>query len=244
MRVEVKSNHPVALITGAARRIGAVIARRLHQEGYEVIIHYRHSEKEAMALCDSLNEIRDDSACCLPADFNDLSAIKELAQKTIEFKGRVDVLVNNASAFMKTTLGETTEEEWNQLMNSQLKGPFFLSQALVSILKMHCGVIVNLTDAHLQDSLKDYPVYSMAKAGLTMMTYALAKELAPAIRVNAVALGPTLWPEGENLLDETTKARLIEKTLLKRKPTLEEIADTVLYLIRSQYLTGMIIKMQ
>ncbi|HYF98280.1 MAG TPA: pteridine reductase [Coxiellaceae bacterium] len=239
--MESNSNAPVALITGAARRIGAAIATALHAQAYRVIIHYYHSEAEALALTEKLNAIRPDSAIALKASLDDIKQITHLAEKACAHWQRLDLLVNNASRYFSSKVGETSAEDWHKLMNSNLMAPYFLVQKTAKALKATQGNIINIIDIHAQTPLKNYTVYSTAKAGLAMLTKALAKELGPDIRVNGVAPGPTLWPEGENALDETLQTHLIAKTALKRKSEAEDIAKTVLFLAEQKFLTGQII---
>lgn len=226
---------PVVLVTGAARRIGAIIARRLHETGYRVVIHYRRSHQKAHALADELNQIRAHSAAVIAADFSEFSAYAALIEKTVAVWGRLDVLVNNASDFFPTPIGLTTETQWQELMDSNLKAPYFLSQAAANYLAAQSGCIINITDIHGERPLKNYSVYSTAKAGLIMLTKALARELAPAVRVNAISPGATLPPEG---YDESLVAALREKTLLKRLANPLDIANAVLFLMTQSSMTG------
>lgn len=229
---------PVALITGAARRIGATIAKHLHQAGFRVIIHYRHSETPAQALARELNAIRPDSAALIQADFCLFDDYDDFSQKIASIFGQLDALINNASAFYPTPIKEATPEQWDELFSSNAKAPFFLSQALAPLLHEVRGSIVNIADIHGDKPLKEYPIYSTAKASLLMVTKALAKELAPTIRVNAIAPGPTLWPEEVNALSEEKKNALIEKTLLKRLADPTAIAQSVLFFIQNESVTG------
>ncbi len=235
------NNTPVALVTGAARRIGAAIGRCLHQHGYNLVIHYHRSEIEAMALVAELNQLRADSALAVKADLNHVDQIKRLGEEASQHWGRLDLLVNNASQYFSTLVGKTTQTEWQNLMNSNLMAPYFLTQAVLPALEKQEGTIINIIDIHGQKPLKNYVVYSTAKAGLTMLTKALAKELGPKVRVNGVAPGPTLWPEGKNSIDEALQAKLIAKTALKRQCEAGEIAETVLFLATQRFLTGQII---
>ncbi len=232
---------PVALITGAARRIGAAIAQHLHSAGYQVIIHYRHSATTANALCQQLNDKRPNSAHCLCADFNDQQQITQLAKQAYGIYQRIDVLVNNASSYFKTKLGETNEQQWHDLINSNLKAPFFLSQALKPYLCENHGNIINIVDIYAQHPRTDYSVYCIAKAGLAMLTKSLAKEWGPRIRVNGVAPAINIWAEGDNQPDEQKKQNLIASTVLKRRGDPEDIAQTVLFLLQNSYITGQII---
>lgn len=233
---------PVALVTGAARRIGAATARALHDAGYRLIVHYRHSGEEARALAAQLNDRRHDSAIALAADLSSLSQIETLAREASGHWGRLDALVNNASSFYPTPVGETTEAQWDDLMASNLKAPYFLSQALAPALRATGGAIVSITDIHAQRPLRHHPVYCAAKAGNAMLTRSLARELAPDVRVNGVAPGAILWPEQDAELNENNKASILERVPLKRAGEPEDIARTVLFLLKdSPYITGQII---
>ena len=237
------TNHtpPVALITGSARRIGAIIAKTLHAHDYDVVIHYRHSQSEAEKLCTELNGRRSHSAIPIQANFNVFDDIAHLAQTAQETWGRLDVLVNNASDFFPTAVGKTSEQQWHELINSNLKAPYFLSQSVMPYLSDSKGSIINIIDIHGQQPLKGYSVYSIAKAGLTMMTKALAIECGPHIRVNAIAPGTTLWPENENELSEKQKLELIQQAALKRTVNPEDIASGVLLFIKNSSITGQIL---
>lgn len=230
--------YPVALITGGARRIGAVIARTLHAAGYRVVIHYWHSQADAHALMQALNQIRTGSAVAIAADLNQFTAGAALIEQSYAAWQRLDVLVNNASSFFPTAVGTTTEAAWEDLMNSNLKAPYFLAQAAVKYLAAQQGCIINIADIHGERPLKGYPVYSIAKAGLIMLTKALARELAPATRVNAIAPGVTLPPENA---DSHLFAKLREKTLTKRFAEPLAIANAVLFLINQPAITGQIL---
>jgi len=235
------SSQPVALITGAARRIGATIARRLHQVGYRVVIHYQHSEQDAQQLAAELNQQRPDSAICLQADLCDNDALDPLALAAQQQWRRLDLLVNNASSFYPTPIAQINDADWNALIGSNLKAPLWLSKALAPMLRQQQGSIVNIVDVHAQRPLQNYPLYSIAKAGLAMLTQSLAKELAPHIRVNGVAPGPILPPEGAAKRDPATEQLTLDKTLLRRYGTPDDIADTVLFLAQQSFITGQII---
>lgn len=230
---------PTVLITGAAKRIGAVIARNLHDCGMSIIVHYNQSAKEAESLVSDLNRLRDNSAHLLQADLLDMDGYESIISRAVGFTGRLDVLINNASLFYPTPVGKTTQQQWMELMGTNLTAPYFLAQAAVRVLEQTGGCIINITDIHGARPLKDHPVYSTAKAGLIMLTRALAKELGPAIRVNAVSPGAILWPEG---LSEKKKEQILSRTLMKRMGTPEEIAGTVRFLVReATYITGQVI---
>lgn len=229
----------VALITGSAQRIGAVIARTLHATGMRLVLHYRSSRNEAQALQRELNAARPDSVVLVQADLLATGALPALVQEAAGTWDRLDVLINNASSFYATPMGSVNESQWDDLMGSNLKAPFFLTQAAAAHLRRHRGCIVNLADIHAERPLRHFPVYSMAKAGLVMMTRALAGELGPEVRVNAVAPGAILWPEE---LDEVTKQRIVSRTFLKRRGEPEDIASAVLYLVRDAgYVTGQVL---
>ncbi len=229
----------VALITGAAKRIGAVIAQHLHQAGADIIIHYRSSADDAIILQKKLNAIRADSCFIVQADLLEIDKLPVLIQQVINQTARLDILINNASTFYPTKLGEITEHDWDDLMGSNLKAPLFLSQAASSHLKAAGGCIINIVDIHGIRPMKNHPVYSPAKAGLAMLTQSLARELGPDVRVNGVAPGAIIWPEAEG---EQTPTEILEKTALKRQGTPEDIAKAVLFLIKdADYITGHII---
>lgn len=233
----------VALITGAARRIGAEIARILHQSGINIVLHFHTSGEEAKTLCSEFNALRAHSAIALAADLFNLSEMNELVHKAAKVWGRLDILVNNASRFNKTHIGSVTEDTWDDLLNSNLKAPFFMSQAAAPHLKKNQGCIVNITDIHGETPMRDYAVYCISKAGLIMQTKALAKELSPEIRVNAVSPGAIAWPEGENKLTNELKQKIIQRTALGRHGSPSDIAKAVLYLVRdADYVTGQIIE--
>ena len=229
-----------ALITGAAKRIGAEISRMLHAEGMNIVIHYRASKDEAEALCNELNALRADSAIVLQADLLTISELPAMAKKANDYWGSLNVLVNNASSFYPTPVGEITEAHWDDLMGSNLKAPLFLSQAAMPYLKSSQGNIINIVDIHGFRPMKEHPVYCVAKAGLAMLTQSLARELGPEIRVNGVAPGAILWPEND--IDEQTQQLILDRTALKRQGEPKDIAATVRFLIRdADYITGQVI---
>ena len=235
-------NSKVALITGAARRIGAEIARTLHAAGNNIVLHYNVSEKEAMALGQHLNDIREKSAILVQGDLSVPGSEKKMIDQAMAGWGRLDVLVNNASRFYRTPIGNVTEEDWDDLLTSNLKAPFFLSQAAAPSLKQNKGVIINVGDIHAKSPLRDYSVYCISKSGLVMMTQSLAKELAPFIRVNAVAPGSIIWPEGENELSDQEKQKIIERTPLLHSGVAADIAKAVLFFARdADYITGQVL---
>jgi len=232
-------NH-VALITGAARRIGATIARTLHAEGADVAIHYRKSGDAANAVAEDLNAMRADSAATFAADLNDLASLNHLVDDVRVWRSRLDILVNNASSFYPTPVGEITEDQWNDLIGTNLKAPLFLSQAALPALREARGVIINIVDVHSQRPLRNHTVYGPAKAGLAMLTRSLAKDLAPEVRVNGVSPGAILWPE--NGMSGATKDAILEQVPLGRPGTPDDVANAVLFLAKdANYVTGQII---
>jgi pteridine reductase len=230
----------VVLITGAARRVGAEIARTLHAAGANVLIHYRTSAAAAIALADELNRTRPHSASIHAAQLANAGAPEKLVAATLLEFGRLDILINNASSFYSTPVGQITEAAWDDLMGSNLKAPLFLSQAAAPSLRAQRGLIINMIDIHALRPLKAHPVYSAAKAGLAMLTRSLARELGPEVRVNGIAPGPVLWPEGD--MEDELKREIIGKTALKRHGTPQDIARTALFLSKdAPYITGQII---
>ena len=230
----------VALITGAAQRIGARIARLLHAEGVYLLLHYRNSADAAHALANELNAARAGSVRLVQAELLEPHAPTQLLDAVTAFRGRLDILVNNASSFYPTPLRQATEAHWNELIGSNLKAPFFLAQAAAPLLRASKGCIVNLVDVHAERPLTDHPIYSMAKAGNAMMVKALARELGPEVRVNGIAPGAILWPEQG--LSGDAKREILARTALERPGTPEDIARTLLFLVRdADYITGQII---
>jgi pteridine reductase len=228
-----------ALVTGAAKRLGAAIARALHAEGMNLLLHYNKSETEAQALAKELNALRADSAAVAQADLANIQGLDSLVKAALQW-GSLDVLINNASSFRPTPIGSVVEDDWDELMASNLKAPFFLAQAAAVHLKKNQGSIVNMIDIHARRPLREYTVYCAAKAGLEMLTLSLARELGPEVRVNGVAPGPVLWPEQG--LDAAAKKSILEATALKRKGSPEDVAGAVLYLVRdAEYVTGQIL---
>jgi len=213
-----------ALLTRAARRIGAVVAKTLHQAGASIVIHYRNSSEDAEKLVSELNQLRENSAFLVQADLCQVARFDSLIKQVVSYTGRLDILINNASSFYPTVVGEVTENQWDDLHCSNLKAPFFLSQAATPALTKSNGCIINMVDIHGIRPLIKHPVYSSAKAGLIMLTQSLARELAPEIRVNGVAPGAILWPEdassesiSENSSEDDQESHntLLEKTALK-----------------------------
>lgn len=233
-------SHKVVLITGAAHRIGATIARLLHSEGANIVLHYRQSKTAAQALQAELQQTRPESVSLVQGDLLQVEDLPALVEKVISDWGDLHVLVNNASSFYPTSVGQTNLQQWEDLLGSNLRAPFFLSQAAVPALKKSQGCIVNIVDIHGERPLKNYPVYSIAKAGLAMLTRSLACELGPEIRVNGVAPGAILWPEQG--LDESSKAKIVSRTFLKRQGDPMDIARAVLYLVRdAEYVSGQVL---
>jgi pteridine reductase len=229
-----------ALVTGGAKRIGAAIVGALHDAGANVVVHYFTSAAPADALAAELNERRADSAFTVGADLRRIEALEALVGETVGRGGRLDVLVNNASTFYPTKLGAVTEEEWHDLIDSNLKAPLFLSQAALPHLRAARGAIVNIVDIHSQRPLRHHPVYGPAKAGLAMLTRSLAKDLAPDVRVNGVSPGAILWPESG--MPEKIQASILREIPLGRAGDPSDIANTVLFLVRdAPYVTGQII---
>lgn len=229
-----------ALITGGAKRIGAVTTQTLHQAGYNVIIHCRLSRQAADDLATELNSKRKDSAKVIQGDLNIDTVYDHLIEEAYQCWNRLDVLVNNASSFYPTPIGSITLADWNNLVNSNMKAPLFLAQAAAPYLKQSSGNIINMVDVHAQRPMKEHPVYCAAKAGLAMLTMSLAKELGPEVRVNGVAPGAILWPEND--MPEHTKNLILERTSLKRPGQPIDIAKTILFLVRDgEYITGQII---
>jgi pteridine reductase len=226
------------LITGGARRVGAAICRRLHIAGANLMLHYRTSAGEARLLQAELNQVRKGSVALIQADLLETAKLPSLVEQTLHTFGRLDALVNNASSFFPTPIGTISVDQWNDLIGTNVKSPLFLAQAAAPALRKTQGAIVNITDIHAERPLKNFAVYSIAKAGLSGLTRALARELAPEVRVNAVAPGPILWPEDDSF-DEVSRQRIISHTLLKREGAPADIATAVHYfLAEATYVTG------
>jgi pteridine reductase len=228
------------LVTGAARRVGEAIVRELHEAGAGVAVHYQTAADTAKRLVGEMNASRAGSALCLQADLLDHAALTSLVVKTVAHFGRLDGLINNASSFFATPLGAIDEAAWNDLVGSNFKAPLFLTQAAAPHLKRARGAVVNITDIHAERPLAGYPLYCAAKAGLLGLTRALAIELAPEVRVNAVAPGPILWPN--EAFNEASRARIIDHTLLKRVGSPRDVARAVRFLFNdAPYVTGQVI---
>lgn len=233
------SSTKVVLITGGAKRVGASITRELHRQGASIMLHYHTSETEALALEAELNQIRPNSAAITQCNLLETGCLPALVAATLQTFGRLDALVNNASSYYPTELGTIKLEQWEDLMGSNLKAPLFLSQAAADALQASEGCIVNITDMHIERPKKNYIVYSAAKAGLVSLTKSLAQELAPKVRVNAVAPGPVLWPDSNQEFDAQYRQQVINQTLLKRTGEPSDIAKAVKFLIYdAPFITG------
>ncbi len=236
----------VALITGAARRIGAVIARRLHADGYAVAVHYRGSEAEAKSLAGELETARPGSTLLLRADLDEFDRLPELVAKTIGRFGRLDALVNNASTYYATKFGTATPAQWDELFNANARAPFFLAQAAAPHLQASKGAIVNIADLYALHPTADLSVHAASKAALVSLTQSLALALAPHVRVNAIAPGAILWPDAEDDTPDGDRKRregIVQRTPLARAGTAEDIADTVAWLLESAgFVTGQVIR--
>jgi pteridine reductase len=228
------------LITGAARRVGAEVARLMHACGANLVLHYRSSAEDAAALEHELNEARPGSAVCVECDLLQVAQLPALVSRALDAFGRLDVLINNASTFFPTPVGDITEIDWDDLLGTNLKAPLFLSQAAAPALQESHGLIINIADIHGMRPLRRYPVYSVAKAGLIMLTKSLARELGPQVRVNAVAPGPVMWPADG--LDEALQEKIIRRTALKRPGSAAEVARACLFFAsEAGYITGQVI---
>ena len=228
----------IVLITGGGKRVGAAICRRLHAAGASLMLHYRSSAGEARLLQAELNGVRADSVALIQADLLDLHKLPAMVEQTLTRFGRLDAIVNNASSFHPTPIGAITPEAWEDLIGTNLRAPLFLAQAAAPALKKAQGAIVNIADIHAERPLKNFVAYSIAKAGLIGMTRSLARELAPDVRVNAIAPGPILWPDDASF-DELSRQRIISHTPLKREGEPDDIAKAVLFLLaEAPYITG------
>ena len=226
-----------ALISGGAARIGAQIVRTLHEDGYKVIIHCHHSEETAQALCHELNSKRNDSAQVVVTNLGDNKAVKKLTH-TIK---SLDLLVNNASVFYPTLTENSTIEDWNNIININLRAPFFLATGLSKVLATSQGSIVNIIDIYSDRPLKNFSIYNISKAGMKMLTKTLAKELAPSIRVNGISPGSILWPQDGSQLSDKEKIIMLDRIVLKRQGSPNDIAEAVLFLADAKYITGEVI---
>lgn len=231
----------VALITGGARRLGAGTVRELHAHGWNIVLHYRSSEQEAQILATELNARRPDSVVCYKLDLTETTRLPELVTEAVARFGRLDALINNASSFYSTPVGSITEAAWDDLIGSNLKAPLFLAQAAAPALAKTGGCIVNIADIHVERPLAGFPVYTIAKAGVAALTRSLARELAPQVRVNAIAPGVNLWPENEAEFDAAERARILATIPLGRNGAPQDIAQAILFLLDASYLTGVIL---
>ena len=230
----------VALITGGAKRIGACIAKTLHQAGMNVVIHYHSSADAARAIQKQLNEQRKHSCLLIQSDLSNHDTLKSIVKESVTQMGRLDVLVNNASAFFPTPLKSASEKDWIRLMDTNLKAPFFLTQAASPYLIKQRGCVINLIDIYAQRPLENHPIYCASKAGLASLTRSFAQSLAPDVRVNGLAPGAILWPEDQH--DEVAQQRLLSRTPLKRLGDPQDIANAALFLIRdAPYISGQIL---
>ena len=230
----------VALITGGAKRLGNAIAHALHQQGAQLVIHYRSSQTAAETLVAELNARRADSAIATYCNLLDTQALPQLIDTTIKRFSCLDILINNASSFYPTPMGSISEQHWDDLLGSNLKAPLFLAQAAAPQLRVTQGLILNMVDIHAQRPLPNYTVYCLAKAGLITLTKSLARELGPDIRVNGIAPGPVLWPEQP--MDAGLQQEIISKTALKRQGSPQDIALAALYFAKdAPYVTGQIL---
>ena len=232
----------VALITGAAKRIGAEVARHLHAANFNLIIHYHHSEPEALSLADELNAARENSALTIKADLNDQDQLNALAKQASEQWQGLSLLVNNASSFYPTPFGKASESDWEDLIGSNLKAPYFLAQALAPALTAAAGCIINIADIYAEKPLRNHSIYSIAKAGNLMLTKSLAQELAPRVRVNGIAPGAILWPEQADKLSDEDKEKMLAKIPLQQRGQAQDIAKAIMYLVKdAPYVTGQVL---
>ena len=229
-----------ALVTGGAKRIGATIAETLHNNGFNVAIHYNSSSDSAEQLCAQFNAKKQDSSIAIGADLLDQSSLENLIPSLIEKTKRLDILVNNASTFYPTPIEKIALEDWENLFGTNLKAPLFLSKYAAKYLRQSRGTIINIIDIHSKKPLKDHPIYGSAKSGLAMLTRSLASDLAPAVRVNGISPGLILWPE--NNPSDQVKNNILQQIPLKKIGRSEDIANCVLFLIEdAPYITGEII---
>lgn len=233
---------PVALITGSAHRLGARTAERLHERGWRVVIHYRSRREQAEALVARLNEARADSAIALQADLTRLDDVHRLGKEAAARWGHLNALVNNASDFYPTPTGEASREDWDHLMNTNLRAPFFLLQTCLPALRQSKGSVVNLIDIYSEKPLGNHPIYCATKAGLVAMTRSWAKDLAPELRVNGVSPGAILWPENEGAIDKGYQSAILEKTPLATTGQPDDIAGAIVFLVcDAPFVTGQIL---
>lgn len=233
---------PVALVTGAAHRLGARTAEILHDRGWNLVIHYRSRKQQAQELVDMMNRVRPDSATCTQGDLTQDKDIARIAVEACGYWGRLDGLVNNASVFYPTPTADATEEDWYQIMGANLKAPFFLVQYCLPALRKTSGSVINLIDIYSEKPLQDHPLYCASKAGLAALTRSWAKDLAPGIRVNGVSPGAILWPEENKAVDSGHQQAILQKTPLARTGQPDDIAGTIAYLLcDAPFVTGQIL---
>ncbi|MBW0147404.1 pteridine reductase [Marinobacter arenosus] len=233
---------PVALVTGAAHRLGARTAQTLHDRGWNLVIHYRSRREQAEALADSLNQRRPASATALQADLSDIDQVRSLGEVAIAQWGRLDGLVNNASVFYPNATPDASPADWDAILHTNLRAPFFLLQACLPALRKRGGCVVNMIDIYSEKPLADHPLYCASKAGLAALTRSWAKDLAPAIRVNGVSPGAILWPEGDAAVDDSHQQTILEKTPLARTGHPDDIARTITFLMcDAPFVTGQIL---
>ncbi|RDI98614.1 pteridine reductase [Dyella solisilvae] len=236
-----RHERPVVLVTGAGKRVGAVISRTLHAAGYDLALHYRHSATEAGLLATSLERQRPDSAYTVQAELADTEALPGMVERVLARYGRLDALINNASAFYPTPVGTATTAQWNELFASNAQAPFFLAQAATPALREARGAIINLVDIYAERPLARHPLYCMAKAALAAMTHSLALDLGPEVRVNGVAPGAVMWPSDGKPYDD--QQAMLARTPLQRAGSPEDVAGAVLWLLRdAPFVTGQIIR--
>ncbi len=237
------SETKTALITGAAQRLGRAMALSLHHKGYDIVIHYSRSKEQARELLQELNRLRPGSALIAQADLAQLDDIQTLREIVAQRWERLDVLINNAARFFPGKIEETRPADWDVLLNTNLRAPFFLCQAFSSLLKATNGCIINLVDIYADRPLDGHPVYSISKAGMAMLTKTLAKEMGPEVRVNGIAPGAILWPDGEATNDTGTQKEILDRTVLKKTGAAADICNAALFLIdQAPYVTGQIIR--
>ena len=233
---------PVVLITGAAQRLGARMAEHLHARGWRVIIHHRSRHDQAATLADALNAIRTGSAATLQADLTQPEALTQLARDSIGLWGRLDGLINNASVFYPNPTSKAVMQDWDTVMHTNLRAPFFLGQACLPALQAAHGCIINVIDIYSEKPLADHPLYCASKAGLAALTRSWARDLAPEVRVNGVSPGAILWPEGEGTINKSYQQAILDKTPLKRTGNQDDIAGAVTYLMcDAPFVTGQIL---
>ncbi len=230
------------MITGGARRVGAAISRRLHAQGANLMLHYRASVNDARGLQHELNALRPNSVALIQADLLNVATLPNLVKETLSQFGSLDILINNASSFFPTAIGDVTEKAWDDLIGTNLKAPLFLSQAAAPELRKRHGCIVSIVDIHAEYPLKNYVVYTVAKGGLLALTRSLARELGPEVRVNGVSPGAILWPESGEWQDEVARQRIVNQIVLKRVGEPGDIAKAVEFLVSAApYVTGQIL---